>query len=300
MPSPEIQSVVDGFRDRRDSRGGDVRSLAEIRAGFAPGGRVFAVPPDTTVTAVDAAGVPAHWLAPPGASPATTLVYLHGGGFTLGSLHSHGELAARLGRAAGARVLFPEYRLVPEHPFPAAVDDVRAVWQWLRAGGAATGPVLLAGDSAGAGLAMALLVALRDAGVPLPAGAVLFSPHVDLTSAGESIEARQGRDPIFTADFVRATARAYLAGADPGQPLASPLFAPLHGLPPLLVQVGSEELLFSDAERLVDAARSAGVEATLEVGAGLPHVYQSVADAPEARAATDRAGAFLRRAAAAR
>src|SRR4051794_40106806 len=157
MLSPQIQTAVEGFRSRRDSRGADGRSLAEIRAAFAPGGRLFPVPPDTTVTPVDAGGVPAHWLTPPGACPAGTLVYLHGGGFAVGSLRSYGELAARLGRAAGARVLFPEYRLAPEHPFPAAVDDVRAVWQWLRG---SAGALLLAGDSAGAALAMALQVAL--------------------------------------------------------------------------------------------------------------------------------------------
>jgi monoterpene epsilon-lactone hydrolase len=221
---------------------------------------------------------------------------VHGGGFMLGSIDSYAELVARLARAAGARAVFPEYRLVPEHPFPAGLDDVRTAWAALRRTGVPASSVVVAGDSAGANLVPALLVALRDAGEDLPAAALLMSPFVDLTCSGASMTEREDRDPLFTLAFQQRVAAGYAGAADLADPRVSPLFARLDGLPPLLVQVGSEEVLYSDAERLVEAARAAGVEATLDVGDGMLHDYQAVADAPEAVAATDRGGAFLRRA----
>jgi monoterpene epsilon-lactone hydrolase len=192
-------------------------------------------------------------------------------------------------------VLFPEYRLAPEHPFPAAIDDVLAAWRWLRSGeGLSAGSVAVAGDSAGGGLAVALLVAMRDAGEALPAAAVLMSPTVDLTSSGASMTERADQDPVSTPDMLRQFASDYLAGADPRTPSASPLFASLVGLPPLLVQVGTADLLLSDAERLASAASRAGVDVTLEVGEGLPHVYPIMLGTPEAAEATEQTGKFLR------
>jgi monoterpene epsilon-lactone hydrolase len=247
------------------------------------------------VTQVNAGGVPARWLAAPGADTGRVLLFLHGGGFEFGSVRSDGELAARLGRASGMRVLFPEYRLAPEHPFPAAIDDVLAVWRWLRTGQAlGARSIAVAGDSAGGGLAVALLVATRDAGEPMPAAAVLMSPTVDLTSSGASMTERADQDPISTPAMLRQFAADYLAGADPQTPLASPLFAQLAGLPPLLVQVGTADLLLSDSERLAAAAAEAGVDVTLEIGEGLPHVYQLMLGTPEAAEATERTGKFLR------
>jgi monoterpene epsilon-lactone hydrolase len=193
------------------------------------------------------------------------------------------------------RVLFPEYRLAPEHPFPAAVDDVRAVWRWLRTDLSVNArSIAVAGDSAGGGLAMALLVASRDAGEDLPAAAVLMSPTVDLTSSGASMTERVDEDPISTPTLLRQLASDYLAGADPRTPLASPLFAPLSGLPPLLVLVGTADLLLSDSERLAAKAAAAGVDVHLEVGEGLPHVYPLALGTPEAADATERVGTFLR------
>jgi epsilon-lactone hydrolase len=193
------------------------------------------------------------------------------------------------------RVLFPEYRLAPEHPFPAAIDDVLAVWRWLRTGQAlGARSIAVAGDSAGGGLAVALLVATRDAGEPMPAAAVLMSPTVDLTSSGASMTERADQDPISTPAMLRQFASDYLAGADPKTPLASPLFAQLAGLPPLLVQVGTADLLLSDSERLAAAAAESGVDVTLEIGEGLPHVYQLMLGTPEAAEATGRIGKFLR------
>jgi monoterpene epsilon-lactone hydrolase len=223
------------------------------------------------------------------------LLFLHGGGFELGSLRSDGELAARLGRASGMRVLFPEYRLAPEHPFPAAIDDVLAAWRWLRADqGLSASSIAVAGDSAGGGLAVALLVAARDAGEALPAAATLMSPTVDLTSSGASMTERVDQDPFSTPALLRQLASDYLAGADPKTPLASPLFASMSGLPPLLVLVGTADLLLSDSERLAAAATEAGVDVTLEIGEGLPHVYPILLGTPEAAQATEQIGKFLR------
>jgi monoterpene epsilon-lactone hydrolase len=296
MPSQAMQDAIDVEWDRRNAAADKAApSLDEQRAAFTPADRLHPIPDDVLVTEVVAGGVPAHWLDSPGADTGRVLLFLHGGGYELGSLHSDGELAARLGRAAGMRVLFPEYRLAPEHPFPAAIDDVLAAWQWLRSDqDLSARSIAIAGDSAGGGLSVALLVALRDAGQALPAAAVLMSPTVDLTSSGASMSERVDQDPISTPALLRQLSSDYLAGADPKTPLASPLFASLAGLPPMLVQVGTADLLLSDSERLAAAAAEAGVEITLQIGDGLPHVYQSTLGTPEAAEATEQIGTFLR------
>ncbi len=295
MPSQAMQDSIDALRDRRKASAGQAApTLEELRAAFVPGDRLHPVPDDVLVTEVTAGGVPAHWLTAPGADAGRVLLFLHGGGYELGSLRSDGELAARLGRASGMRVLFPEYRLAPEHPFPAAIDDVLAAWRWLRTQGLSATSIAVAGDSAGGGLAVALLVATRDAGEAVPAAAVLMSPTVDLTSSGASMTERAGQDPVSTPAMLRQFASDYLAGADPKTPLASPLFAALAGLPPLLIQVGTADLLLSDSERLAAAAAEAGVDVTLEIGEGLPHVYQLLLGTPEAAQATRQIGKFLR------
>jgi len=289
MPSQAMQDAIDVLRDRQKaSAGRPPPTLEERRAAFVPGDRLYPIPDDVLVTEADAGGVPAHWLAAPGADAGRVLLFLHGGGFEFGSLRSDGELAARLGRAGGMRVLFPEYRLAPEHHFPAAIDDVLAAWRWLRAGqGLSAGSMAVAGASAGGGLAVALLVATRDAGEASPAAAVLMSPTVDLTE-------RADQDPVSTPAMLRQFAADYLAGADPKTPLASPLFASLTGLPPLLIQEGTADVLLSDSERLATAAAQAGVDVTLQIGEGLPHVYQLLLGTPEAAQATEQAGKFLR------
>jgi len=249
----------------------------EQRAGFAPAGRLYPIPDDVQVTVVDAGGVPAYWLMAPGADPGRVLLFVHGGGYQLGSLRSYGELAARLGRASRMRILFPEYRLAPEHPFPAAFEDVLASWRWLRADqdlGAAS--LAVAGDSAGGELSVALLVALRDTGEQLPSATVLLSSEVDLTFSGASMTERADQDPIFTPAVLRQLA------------------ASLAGLPPLLGQLGAAELLLSDAEHLAARAAQARVDVIVQVGEGLPHVYQSQLGTPEAAEATEQIGNFLR------
>ncbi len=295
MPSQAMQDVIDALTDQQKASASQAPpTLEERRVTFAPAGRLHPVPDDVLVTEVSAGGVPAHWLAAPGAGAGRVLLFLHGGGYELGSLRSDGELAARLGRACGMRVLFPEYRLAPEHPFPAAIDDVLAAWRWLRTSqDLSATSIAVTGGSAGGGLAVALLVALRDAGEALPAAAALMSPTVDLTSSGASMTERADQDPISTPAMLRQFAAGYLAGADPKTPLASPLFASLSGLPALLVLVGTADLLLSDSERLAEAAAKAGVDVTLEVGEGLPHVYPIMLGTPEAAEATGQIGKFL-------
>jgi epsilon-lactone hydrolase len=296
MPSKAMQDAIDDLSGQREADAGQrPPTLAERRATFAPAGRPHPVPDDVQVTEVSADGVPAYWLDAPGTDPDRVLVFLHGGGFEFGSVRSDGELAARLGRAGGMRVLFPEYRLAPEHHFPAAIDDVVAAHRWLRADQRlSASSIVVAGDSAGGGLAVALLVAARDAGEALPAAAVLMSPTVDLTSSGASMTERADQDPISTPAMLRQFASDYLAGADPRTPLASPLFASLAGLPPLLVLVGTADVLLSDSERLAAAAAEAGVDVTLHIGEGLPHVYPLMLGTPEAAEATEQIGKFLR------
>ncbi len=293
MPSQAMQDVLELYAEQREVSAGRPLSLAERRADFAPGGLPYPIPDDVAVTNVEAGGVPAHWLDAPGADPDRVLLFLHGGGFEFGSVRSDGELAARIGRASGARVLFPEYRLAPEHPFPAAIDDVRAAWRWLRIDH--SGPTTaVIGDSAGGGLGVALMVALRDDGDALPAAAGLMSPTVDLTNSGASMTERADQDPISTPQLLQQFASDYLAGAAPDTPLASPLFASMAGLPPMLIQVGTANVLLSDSQRLATRAREAGVSVQLQVGDGLPHVYQSTLGTPEAAAATELMGQFLR------
>jgi epsilon-lactone hydrolase len=296
MPSQAMQDLMDTFRDRQQDSAGQIRlTLEDRRAAFAPAGHIHPIPDDVSVSEVIAGGVQAHWLTAPRADNDRVLLFLHGGGYELGSLRSDGELAARVGRASGMRVLFVEYRLAPEHPYPAAIDDVRAAWRWLRNDqGLSATAMAVAGDSAGGGLSVALLAALRDAGEALPAAAALMSPTVDLTGSGASMTERAEQDPFSTPAMLRQFASDYLAGADPHTPLASPLFASMSGLPPLLVQVGTADLLLSDSERLATKATEAGVDVTLQIGEGLPHVYQILLGTPEAAEATEQIGQFLR------
>jgi monoterpene epsilon-lactone hydrolase len=265
MPSRAMDEAIALFLTRRERRGQVPPTLDQLRDAYSPSGRKHPVPDDVSVTEVRAGGVPAHWLTPPGSDPARVLLYLHGGGYRLGSIRSHGELAARLGRASRSRVLLPEYRLAPEHPFPAAVQDVVAAWRWLVQQPIDLSWLAVAGDSAGGGLVLALLTILRDAGEVLPRAAVLLSPWTDLSRSGASMVLRAPDDPILTPGLVTDLAQDYLAGSDPRAPLASPLFASLKGLPPLLIQTGGAEVLRSDSTRLAEAATAVGVEVSLQL-----------------------------------
>jgi epsilon-lactone hydrolase len=251
-------------------------------------------PEDVATRRTVLGGRPALELEPAGASGRGRLLYLHGGGYVIGSPATHAGLVGELARRAGLVATSLDYRLAPEHPFPAAVDDGLAAYRELLAAGTDPRDLVLAGDSAGGGLVLATLLAARDAGLPQPAAAVLFSPWADLTVSGASMRTKEEADPIFMADDVRAYADLYAGAADRAQPLASPVFAELTGLPPLLVQAGSNEVLLDDAVRLAGRAGADDVEVTLEIGPGLPHVFQHhYGRLDEADAALDRAARFL-------
>ena len=251
-------------------------------------------PPGTVVEAVRCADLAAEWLTAPGVRSGPAILFLHGGGFRLGSPRSHRGLAAAIGAAAGCRVLVPDYRLAPEHSFPAPVDDACAAYRWLQAQGGVTG-IAFAGDSAGGGLAVSAMLALRDSGEALPLAAVLMSPWTDLTASGASYVERAAADPLNVRATLLAMARGYLGGADPLHPLASPVFADLSGLPPMLVQVGAWEIVFSDAALLARRAAAAGVVATLSEWDGMVHVFQQFpTETPQAADAVSEAGRFLR------
>jgi acetyl esterase/lipase len=256
--------------------------------------RVFRIAADVIRTPVVAGSVPAYWVEAPGAKADRVLLYLHGGGYVLGSLRSHGELISRLVRATGRRALAPIYRLAPEHPFPAAVDDAVAAYRWLLAEGVPPENIVMAGDSAGGGLSIATLVSLRDAGDPLPVAAVCLSPWVDLEGTSGSITERAHLDPIIERSGLLKMAAHYLGGGDPRHPLASPIHADLTGLPPLLIQVGTAEVLFDDAVRLAERARLAGVDVTLDAWEEMLHVWHIFAMLPEARRAIERIAGFIR------
>ena len=231
-----------------------------------------------------------------GAASANILLYLHGGGYVIGSRRSHRHLAAALGQAAGAQVVVPDYRLAPEHPFPAAIDDAVAVYRWLLDQGHDAANLAIAGDSAGGGLTIATLLALRDAGLPLPASAVCISPWTDLAASGDSITSRAKRDPLVDAANLKEWAALYLDGKAADTPLASPLYADLSGLPPILIHVGDDEILLDDALRLHQAARAADTQATVEVWTDMIHVWHWFHPRlKEGRDAIAEAGRYLRR-----
>ncbi len=271
----------------------DTLSVAERRAQYERAEKAFPTPADVKIEHVVTPG-PAEWLTPPSARIDAAVLYLHGGGYVIGSPRSHRHLAAAIGAAGKTRVLLPDYRLAPEHPFPAAVEDATAAYRWLIAQKIAPGRIVIAGDSAGGGLAVAALIALRDAGVPLPAAGVCLSPWVDLTGSGASYASRANVDPIVKRDGIDRMALAYLAGKDARTPLASPLFADLHGLPPLLIHVGDAEVLLDDAVQLAARAKAAGVDTSLDVRDEMIHVWQwffPMLD--EGQAAIDRIGQFV-------
>lgn len=253
--------------------------------------------------AVDAAVLPvaigdlaAEWIAAPGADPQRVVLYFHGGGFQVGSVHSHRELMAGISEATGCRVLGLDYRLAPEHRHPAALDDACAAYDWLMAQGMQPADIVFAGDSAGGTLVLTALIKLRDAGRALPAGAVLMSAWTDMTASGESYTTRAQSDPIHQRPMILAMARNALgAQGDARHPWVSPLFAELHGLPPLLIQVGDHETVLSDSVDFAAKAKTAGVQVRLEVWDRMIHVFQQFPDElPEAREARRAIGAFVR------
>jgi len=289
MASPQLQMAIDAMKSMAKT---PPPTLAEMRVGF----EQMAAPaqPDVKSESVSANGVDAEWIAAPGAVADRAVLYLHGGGYVLGSVKTHRDLIGRISRAAQARMLALNYRLAPEHPFPAAVDDALAGYRYLLDHGLKPARIAVAGDSAGGGLTVAALVAIRDAGLPLPAAGVCLSPWVDLEEKGESMTTRAKADPVVQREGLIGMAQAYLAGKDPRTPLASPLHADLKGLPPLLIQVGDAETLLDDSTRIAERARAAKVQVQLEVWPEMIHVWQLFASfLPEGQEAVEGIGKYI-------
>ena len=269
--------------------------VAEKRKQYDRAERVFKTPDDVRVEPLEGAGVPGEWLVPAGARTDAAVLYLHGGGYVIGSTRSHRHVAAAIASAAGIAAMLPDYRLAPEHPYPAAVDDAVASYVWLLRRGIAPGRIVIAGDSAGGGLTVATLIAIRQRGRPMPAAGVCISPWVDLTCSAASYTTRAAADPMVTRDGVAEMARLYLAGADAKTPLASPLHGDLKGLPPLLIQVGDDEVLLDDSTQLAAQAKVAGVTAEVEVWPEMIHVWHwFLPMLDEAQRAVTRIGDFVK------
>jgi acetyl esterase/lipase len=263
------------------------RAMEEWQAGLQ-------VPGDVLTRPVDASGVRAEWIWRPESDAERAILYLHGGGYAIGSIATHRFLMQAIGQAAGARVLGIDYRLAPENPFPAAVEDAVTSWKWLLGQGLDASRCAIGGDSAGGGLTLATLVALRDRGIALPGAAVLISPWTDLAGTGDSVRTKAAEDPMVTEEGLRMMAAAYLGGADARNPLASPLYADLRGLPPMLVQVGTAEILLDDSTRLAERAKAAGCECVLESWEDMVHVFPAFPMLAESVQAIARIGDFVR------
>lgn len=268
MADPEIAALrakiaarprSDDYRQRR--RDIDARGLA------------YGVAPDVMVEPVTANGVRAEWTSTPGDTSDAAILYLHGGGYVIGSLDSHRHVASEAGRAAGCWTLALDYRLAPEHPFPAAVEDAVAGYRYLLGRGVKPGRIAIAGDSAGGGLVVAALVAIRDAGLPQPGCGWCISPWIDLEAIGGTMTSKSAADPTVQKPGILDMARMYLNGADPRSPLAAPLYADLAGLAPLLIQVGAAETLLDDAIRLAKLAGAADVHVDLQIWPEMIHVW---------------------------
>lgn len=268
--------------------------LEKERNGFEAFAKLFKPLAELKNTAVDVNGVPGEWITPPQVMDERVILYLHGGYYMVGSIQSHRNLAGNIANAAQARALIIDYRLAPEHPFPAGIDDALIAYLWLQDQGNRPDQIVLVGDSAGGGLVLSVLLALRERGKPLPAAAICLSPATDLTLSGESWKFNAKKELVITRFIAEQVAPKYLGEIDPHNPLASPLYGNLHGLPPLLIQVGSDEVLLSDSTSFAERARTAGVDVTLEVWPGMPHVWQFTASfVPEARQAIVKIGEFI-------
>ena len=292
MASPEFYDLVKRMRSRPRPEN---QTIDQARTGFIAVSRNFKPDSDASFEAVDAAGVPVEWVATKASKSLPVILFFHGGGYCIGSAQTHRDLVSRLCTASGARALSVDYRLAPENPFPAAVDDGVAAYRWLRSQGIPARSIVIAGDSAGGGLALATLLALKEAGDELPAGGVCMSPVTDHAKEGESMRTKVDLDPMVHPTSSTAYSQMYLAGGDARAPLASPLYADLKGLPPLLILVGTWEVLLDDSTRFAEKAKASGVPVELEVWNEMIHIWPYFAAIlPEGRQASERMGTFIK------
>ena len=294
MASPQLQELLEMFAERAAAFAETPPSLEERRMGANMMGARFQNLDGISTEAVDADGVPAEWVAAPGANNGAVL-YLHGGGYVTGSVISHRGMAANLSRTSGCRVLTIDYRLAPENKHPAQVQDAHTAYRWMLSNGAEPSTTIIAGDSAGGGLTVATLLSIRDDGDPLPAAGVCISPWVDMEGTGDSMKSKAGVDPMVSKDGLIDMAQNFLGDGDRRDPLAAPLYADLTGLPPLLIIVGTAEVLLDDAKRLHEKAESVGVDSTLGIWDDMVHIWPWFAPfLPEGQQAMEQMGNFIK------
>ena len=271
-----------------------ISSISKLRSFSENISRLLPMPLGVATRTVLLNGIPVEWIEPRSAASSSVIIYLHGGAWVLGWYQNHRVLTARIGQATGSRMLAVDYRLSPEHPFPAALDDCLAVYQGLLQGGFLPEQIVLAGDSAGANLALAAMISLRDSGKPLPVAAVCISPVSDLTENSDAFSNK--RDALLSSEFAYVMSRHYIQRINPEQPLISPRYGDLAGLPPLLIQIGKEEILLDDARGLHERAVKAGLDVSFTIWPGMWHVWHLYAPfLPEARLAIAEIGSFVRR-----
>jgi epsilon-lactone hydrolase len=292
MPSPESQRIRAGFIPNPMH---DTRPLDTQRREWEDMALQTPLPSGTTIEVVTADGIACEGVTCGTTDVKKVMLYLHGGGFNAGSPKTHRYVAASLAQEADIPLLLPDYRLAPEHPFPAGVEDVTRVYRWLLKNGFTADQIAIGGDSAGGGLVMSALLALRESGEVLPAAAVIMSPMADMTLTGESITSRAALDPLTSEADLRIAINYYIGAGDPKNPLASPVYADLRGLPPLLIHVGDHEVLLSDSTRLAERAQMVSVDVRLDVWPEMWHFFQAwAADLPEARDSLAQIGAWVR------
>lgn len=293
MVSEGMERVITLLREFQDST--EEPSVEKTRAGLDLLAKMTRLPKDVKCKPIDAGGVPAEWITTPNTIANHVILYIHGGGFIAGSINTHRDLVSRISRVAKARILIIDYRLAPEHPFPAALDDAIAAYQWLISTEKINSKnIIIAGDSAGGGLTISSLVKLRNEGLPLPIAGVCLSPATDLAGTGDSIKTKAELDPFITPKAGEFMSKMYLGDTDPKNYLASPLYADLQGLPPLFIQVGTSEILLDDSVRLAERAKDAGVDVELDVWEDMVHVFAAFAPfAPEGQQAIEKIGNFV-------
>ena len=289
MASAELNKVLERLNSQPRN---PHATVAQMRSGME---RISEhVARDVTCEGFRIGDIAAEWIVPPEAASDRAILYLHGGGYVMGSIATHRAMVARIARAAKARALAIEYRLAPEHQFPAAVEDSVAAYKWLLAQGYKPGKIVVAGDSAGGGLTLSTLLSIRDAKLPMAAGGVAISPWADLEGTGDSFKACAQRDPMVGPANLGPMAKHYIGEQDPKHPLASPIYADYRGVAPLLIQVGDAETLLDDANRVAARAKADGVKVDLEVWNDMIHVWHAFAKIlPEGQHAIDKIGKFV-------
>ncbi|GAB6907562.1 Acetyl-hydrolase [Desulfosarcina cetonica] len=271
-----------------------IDSIDETRKKMEKIAKFAKLPPGTQVEKITIDGMAAEWIAANTVREDIVILYLHGGGYNVCSPNTHREFAAHISKASGAKVLLIDYRLAPEHPFPAALQDATAAYRWLLNQGLKGKRIAIAGDSAGGGLTLTTAISIRDAGIPLPSSIACISPWTDLMFTGNSIKTNSKIDPLVTARGGKIMAENYIGDHDPRNPLISPLYAEMSGLPPILIHVGTDEMLLDDSKRIAKKAEDAGVNVTLKIYDKLWHVFHLNVNAmPEAKTAVAEFGAFI-------